>query len=282
MLHALDLDLIRTFLTVVAEGGLKPAASQLNKTPSAISMQIKRLEEQLGQRVLERNNKGINLTNSGRILKERGELLIRMNNELLADMRETEWSGPITIGAPSDYAPTLLQKLLPMLRIEFPRLEPNVVLEPSRILRKRVQAGEIAAAIVAKEPQTSEGNLLWSETINWYGPVYPKNEPTRVAILSTDCILRDAAYAMLQKNNLNYKIVLESSAVSSLRDAVKADFCTALLPGSMVSGLEKRNSIGLSNLKALEFVLITAKRIKADQSTNLYRRLKWAMGELKH
>ena len=53
MLHALDLDLIRTFLTVIAEGGLKPAASQLNKTPSAISMQIKRLEEQLGQRVLE-------------------------------------------------------------------------------------------------------------------------------------------------------------------------------------------------------------------------------------
>jgi len=82
--------------------------------------------------------------------KERGELLIRMNNELLADMHETEWSGPITIGAPSDYAPTLLQKLLPMLRIEFPRLEPNVVLEPSRILRKRVQAGEIAAAIVAR------------------------------------------------------------------------------------------------------------------------------------
>jgi len=75
--------------------------------------------------------------------KERGELLIRMNNELLADMHETEWSGPITIGAPSDYAPTLLQKLLPMLRIEFPRLEPKAI-EFVFITAKRIKADQSA------------------------------------------------------------------------------------------------------------------------------------------
>ena len=72
MSHALDLELIKTFLTVLDAKGFKAAALRLNKTPGAVSMQIKRLEGVLGKRILERSNQGIALTSAGELLRERG------------------------------------------------------------------------------------------------------------------------------------------------------------------------------------------------------------------
>ena len=72
MLPALDLELVNTFLGVVQAKGFKPAAERLNKTPAAVSLQIKRLEEILGARLLERSNQGISLTSAGEVLQEKG------------------------------------------------------------------------------------------------------------------------------------------------------------------------------------------------------------------
>ena len=103
----------------------------MHKTPAAISQQIKRLEDLPGKRVLERSNQGISLTSAGEALKEKGQRLMSLNYELLRYLRENELSGQLNFGAPTDYAPALLQKLLPIFQREFPKVSPNILLEPS-------------------------------------------------------------------------------------------------------------------------------------------------------
>lgn len=278
----LDLDLVRTFLTIVRMGGLKKAARHLNKTPSAISMQIKKLEKQLGHRLLDRNNQGIALTEAGRTLKKHGEQLIRANNTLLAELRSDELKGVYTFGAPSDYGPTLLQTLLPLLRDEFPMIQPRIILEPSRILRQKVKAREIDLAIVSREPDNdTEGELLWREAINWYGNFPEQNSPVPVSILSIDCVLRDIALSTLSQWQQAHQIVLESTTVMSLKDAVDFEFSMALLPLSLARHLKIAQSPLLSpatkNL-AIEFALIASSGID-DQSRE---KLGYRLAEVLH
>lgn len=256
MLPALDLELIRTFQTVLQEGGFKPAAERLNKTPAAVSMQIKRLEELLGQRLLERSNQGIALTAAGDILKEKGEKLLSLNYELLSDLRQGELFGKLSFGTPTDYAPTLLQKLLPIFNREFPKITPNIILEPSRSLRARIQSGALDMAIVAQEPGTDEGVHLWSEEIAWFGGARTQDGKAKVGVLTTNCILRDRALEDLKTVPRDYKLVLEAATVASLRDGVEEGFCQAFLPVSVAGRLARSKEIKQSHSLMLNFVLI--------------------------
>ncbi|QLC73956.1 LysR family transcriptional regulator [Pseudomonas sp. LPB0260] len=264
MLPALDLELIRTFQTVLQEGGFKPAAERLNKTPAAVSMQIKRLEELLGQRLLERSNQGIALTAAGDILKEKGEKLLGLNYELLSDLRQGELFGKLSFGTPTDYAPTLLQKLLPIFGREFPKLTPTIILEPSRSLRARIQSGALDMAIVAQEPGTDEGAHLWSEEIAWFGSARTQDGKAKVGVLTTNCILRDRALEDLKTVPREHKLVLEAATVASLRDGVEEGFCQAFLPVSMAGRLVRSKEIRPSHSLMLNFVLIAG--VGADGS----------------
>ncbi len=272
----LDLERIRTFLTVISHGSFKSAAKQLNKTPSALTMQLQKLEEQLGHQLMKRSNRGIELTEAGRILTKHGEMLIRANNILISELRSDELSGVFTFGSPSDYGPTLLQKLLPIIRLEFPKIIPRVILEPSRILRQRVKTGEIDIAIVARENGSDEGNLLWQEELNWFGSTNHEGDTLPISLLSSDCVLRDITLNALSSSKLNYQIVLESSSITSLKDAVDTSFSVALLPQSLALQLnEKRKSsiLGLPKVSPIEFAIITSSGLDERSKEKLQQRL---------
>ena len=274
---ALDLDLIKTFLTVVEAKGFKPAAAQLNKTPAAISQQIKRLEELLGKRVLERSNQGISLTSAGEVLKAKGLKLMSLNYELLGELRQDELAGPLKFGAPTDYAPTLLQKLLPIFQREFPRVSPAIVLEPSRSLRPKVASGVLDMAIVAREPDSEEGHDLWTEEITWFGSSKNDDGATRCGLLTTDCVLRDRALSDLKTGQYLHELVLEAATVASLRDAVEAGFCQAFLPTSISDGFSRAKSSEPSSTLQLTFCLIASPRFDNATVARVARKFRNAM-----
>lgn len=274
---AIDLELIKTFLTVVEAKGFKLAAHQLHKTPAAISQQIKRLEELLGKRVLERSNQGISLTSSGEVLREKGQQLMSLNYELLSEMREEELSGPLSFGAPTDYAPTLLQKLLPIFQREFPLTSPSIVLEPSRSLRPRVASGTLDMAIVAQEPGTQERYELWSEEIAWFGHRQNSDDVARVSLLTTDCILRDRAQRDLKESATPHSMVLEATTVASLKDAVVAGFCQSFLPTSMADQIHMEKSTNFGPPLQLSFCLIFGPRFEYEIAEQVARKFKKAI-----
>ncbi len=259
---ALDLDLVRTFLTVLEARGFKPAAQRLNKTPAAISMQIKRLETILGQRVLERSNQGISLTQAGEVLREKGQQLMSLNYELLGDMQGSDLKGRLSFGSPADYTPTVLKKVIPIFRKDFPGASPSIALEPSRILRPRIHSGALDMAIVAREPDQDEGYALWSEMVAWFGNSVSKDGTPRIGLLSTDCVLRDHTLSNLAGLRGGHVVTLESATVAALRDAVEARFCQALLPISVASGLERSTAMAGCKSLSITFALIAGAKFE--------------------
>jgi DNA-binding transcriptional LysR family regulator len=271
-----DLELINTFLTVVATGCMKTAAEQLHKSPSTISMQLKRLEETLGRRVLERNNQGILLTDAGRTVRAHGELLMRTSNLLLADLRLHEMRGVVSFGAPTDYGHALINKLLPLLAVEFPLIELRIILETSRVLRGRVKTGEIDVAIVANEIGKCSNDVLWAESVSWFGQLPAKNQREKIALLSTDCVLRDMTTSSLNSLNIEHTIVFESTSVSTLADAVSAGFGSALLPVSLVVEKPELGRLvrqDLASSQVMQFEILTSSAIEPEGVKRMKKRL---------
>lgn len=257
---SLDLELVNTFLAVVDAKGFKAAAGRLNKTPAAVSMQIKRLEEVLGQRVLERSNQGIELTRAGLVLFEMGQRLMALNHELIGEIQEDDIAGELDFGAPADYATALLGQLLPIFQSELPQVRPRILLDLSRMLRHKIAAGKLDMAIVAREPETDEGSELWREEIAWFGRAKTPDGRPRVGLLAADCTLRDRALADLERSDGDHAVVLHSPTVTALRDAVASGFCQALLPVSTAQGLERAASGESHPAATLSFCLIAGPR----------------------
>lgn len=236
---SLDLELVKSFLAVVDARSFKDAAARLNRTPAAVSLQIKRLEEILGRRLLDRSNQGVSLTRAGMVLREKGQRLMALNHELLGEIREDEILGKIAFGAPADYASALLGQLLPIFQRELPRVEPHITLDLSRTLRRKITAGTLDLAIVAREFGSTEGIDLWVENCIWCGNSRDPDGCRRVGLLAADCVMRDRALADLEAAGEEHLVVLESQTVSALEDAVASGFCQALLPLSAAAGLNR-------------------------------------------
>jgi len=259
----LDLELLNTFSVVVEVGGFKEAATQLYRSQAAVSMQIKRLEEQLGQRLLERSNQGVKLTEPGKTLLGYIAPLLRLNNETLSALSAEPLSGPVHFGIPTDYAQTFLEHFLPRMRDTFPELAPRITCGRSRKLRELVNTGDLDLAIVTGEPRFPEERSLWSERLSWYGPVamrMGKEQCLPVAMLEADCALRDMALDDLKQSGLDYDPVVTSPDMGNLYAAVESGLAAALLPESSVSSprVQILETSGLPKQRLLTMNLIDA------------------------
>ncbi|MCJ8170007.1 LysR family transcriptional regulator [Atopomonas sediminilitoris] len=233
----LDLDLLKTFATVVEQGELKKAAAVLFRSQAAISMQLKRLEQQTGVRVLERSNQGIHLTPSGETLLRHAEKLLRANNAALAALKQQHLTGTLRVGIPTDYAHDFLRHFMPILSRELPNLEPRITCQRSRTLRQLVNRGELDIAIVSGESGFTDHALLWREQLVWAVGKEADQEthnPLPLATFDSDCIMRDLTQSTLKHANIAYHTVFTSPELDNIAAAVNAGIAIALLPQSML------------------------------------------------
>jgi DNA-binding transcriptional LysR family regulator len=233
----LDLELLRTFVMVVRTGELKKAAKAIYRSHAAVSMQIKRLEEQLGTCLMERSNQGIRLTEAGKTLLSYSEQFLKLNNAALSALAEKDLSGQLSFGIPTDYAQDFLDFFMPVLTQELPNLEAKIICDRSRNLRKKLDAGELDIAIVAGESEYPDEMLLWSERLIWSAPACARleeKEEMPVAIHEDNCIVRDLCLAGLKKANIPFKQVFGSPVLENVATAVHAGFAISLLPESLL------------------------------------------------
>jgi DNA-binding transcriptional LysR family regulator len=233
----LDLELLRTFSAVVRAGELKKAAAVLFRSQAAVSMQIKRLEEMLGARLLERSNQGIQLTEAGETLLGYCEQFLRLNNATLAALSQRQLAGKISFGIPTDYAQDFLHRFMPVLMQELPQLDARIICERSRHLRQLVDRGELDVAIVAGEPQFDNEELLWSERLIWsaLGAMdLEQRDKLPLALLEDNCIVRDLCLAELKQAGVAYQQVFTSPVMENIAAAVHAGLAVSLLPESLL------------------------------------------------
>ncbi|USD36821.1 LysR family transcriptional regulator [Ferrimonas sp. SCSIO 43195] len=234
----LDIELLNTFLAVVKHGGLKPAATEVYRSQAAVSMQLKKLEAQLGTSLMSRSNRGIQLTQAGQTLKQYAERLVALNAATVSAVSQPLITGQLRIGVPSEYLPALLQKMMPALSMEFPGLDARIVCQRSRELQRLMALGALDMAIVATDNADERATVLWQETWVWHGAprlLMTPEQPLAVALFSEDCLVRDWALADLKSGGAGHKVVLSTAVMDNVLAAVNADVALALVPESVLA-----------------------------------------------
>src|SRR5438105_15377186 len=144
----LDVDQLRTFLAIVETGSFTRAAEIVHKTQSAVSMQMKRLEERLEHPIFVRDGRASKLTEEGERLLDYARRIIKLNVEALAAFSDAALTGRVRLGVPDDYADRYLPEIMARFSRVYPRVELTVTCEPTVELVHRIDTNDLDLAIV--------------------------------------------------------------------------------------------------------------------------------------
>ena len=144
----LDIDQLKTFIAIAETGSFTKAAEVVHKTQSAVSMQMKRLEERAGRPIFARDGRASRLTDEGDRLLDYARRIIKLNNEAIASLTSAELSGRVRLGVPDDYADRYLPEIMARFSATHPNVELTVVCDPSTDLVDRIDTGDLDLAII--------------------------------------------------------------------------------------------------------------------------------------
>ena len=155
---SIDTELLRSFVAIADTGGFTRAAEAVNRTQSAISMQMKRLEDDVVQRALfERDGRQVRLTPEGQVLLGYARRILKLHGEVLNTLREPHMVGAVRIGTPDDYVMRFLPDILSRFAQAYPLVQVEVHCETSGQL---LQRQDLDLTIVTREPGKEIGQLL--------------------------------------------------------------------------------------------------------------------------
>ena len=223
-----DLYALRSFVQGVELGSFARAAERLGRSTSAVSAQLKKLEDQVGAPILRKSGRGTTLTDTGEILLGYARRLLELNDEAASAVRGTGLEGWVRLGLQEDFGETLLPEVLG----QFARAHPKVRIE-ARIARnvellERITDGSIDLALawqagVTSPHATSVGTL----PMRWLGAVGGRDllhadEPLPLVVLDAPCIMRTAATNALDRAGIPWRIAFVSPSLSGVWAAVAA------------------------------------------------------------
>ncbi|RDD62570.1 LysR family transcriptional regulator [Ferruginivarius sediminum] len=233
----LDLELLMALVAIVDAGSFKQAARRLNLTQSAISMQIKRLEDRVGQRLLSRHGRQVELTEAGRILHKYARTIVDLEEEARMQLAMPPLSGRVRIGLPEWFAGRRLQALL----AQFTRAHPGVHLamraDASSELREAVSAGTLDLALGIIESVDNAPPAVYQEQLVWVvgeERALEINEDMPVALFDPPCPYRELAMEGLERCGWRGHEVFTSASVASVRTAVETGLGISVFPESAV------------------------------------------------
>ena len=163
----LDVDQLRAFIAIAETGSFTKAAEVVNKTQSAVSMQMKRLEERLDRPIFARDGRASKLTEDGQRLLDYARRIVKLNVETIAAFSDAELSGRVRLGVPDDYADRYLPEIMARFSRAYPGVELTVICEPSVDLLERIDANEIDLAIVTNCETKRASETFRRERLLW-------------------------------------------------------------------------------------------------------------------
>ncbi|MCG7537707.1 LysR substrate-binding domain-containing protein [Pseudoalteromonas sp. OOF1S-7] len=251
----MDIESLRSFIACVENGSFTRAASQLHRTQSAISMQMKKLQQDVGRPLFEKSGRTLHLTQDGHTFMRYARQLVRLHDDTLAHMRYSERTTLLRIGCPDDYADTILPKLVKQLHQHWPNLELEIHCMSSNRVKDALDQGELDLGIITRSPGSEEGLLLFHDQGVWVGTLQPIS-PLPLAIFQRDCRFHQAATEGLMKQERPFKVIANCGSASALRALVRARLAVGALARSSAQGLDIITHSDLPSLPAIEVVLI--------------------------
>jgi len=259
----LDPDLLRSFVLVAEGGSVTRAAARVGRTQSAVSMQMRRLEELLGQPLLLRGARGLTPTPHGSWLLDRARRLLTMHDEIVTNFRSPVVAGPVRLGCPDDYALLWLPTILAGFAEAHPAAEVEVVCLPSTALLACFGKGELDITLFSggMEAPGVPGETVWRGPLRWMGPAARPVHLTRplpLVLCHTGCAWRQVATAALGRAEVPWRMAYSSASQTGTHAVVLAGLgvtvglSVALPPGVRLLGPED----GLPVLPELEIGLL--------------------------
>src|SRR6201991_3478206 len=229
----LDLELLRSFVSVVDAGGFTRAGERVHRTQSTVSQQIRRLEEDLGQTLLNRNGKDVTLTEPGERLLSYARRLLALAEEARDVVGQPGHEGAVRLGLPEDFAAYRLTRLLAAFSRSHPNLRLDVRTDQSLYLKRQLERGELDLSLLKRDAAEKGGIASWPERVHW---VTSKSHPCDLDAGSLPligfpggCLYRARAIHALESAGRAWHMAYTSSSLAGIQAAVAAGMGLSIL-----------------------------------------------------
>lgn len=262
----LDVDLLRAFAAIAAEQNISRAAERLLRNQSTMSLQLKRLEELVGQRLFERTPRRVSLTHDGEVLLGYANRMLALNDEVMDRINEPRLEGAVRLGVPEDFATTHMPAILGAFARTHPLVTLEVTCDLTLNLMAQFRQGGFDIVLVKREPAARvTGVRVWREPLVWVGAEgysLPDSGPAPLVLSPEPCVYRKRAIDSLRRAKLKWRVAYTCGSLAGTLAAVKAGLGVSVLPKDMVPrDLHIMGTGGLPELRDTEIALITASNL---------------------
>lgn len=230
----LDLELLRSFVSVVDAGGFTRASERVHRTQSTVSQQIRRLEDDFGRVLLNRNGRTVTPTEDGERLLSYARRILSLAEEARDVLARPSSEGAVRLGIPEDFAAYRLTKLLAKFARSRPGLRLDVRADQSKYLRRDLERGELDLALLKRDAGEKGGIAVWPERVHWVtsrtNPIDTKVNSVPLIFFPTGCLYRARAIHAIEAAGRAWHMAYTSSSLSGIQAAVAAGLGLSILP----------------------------------------------------
>ncbi|CAI0702586.1 LysR family transcriptional regulator [Serratia proteamaculans] len=234
MNQRLSIDALRALLSVIDTGSMTRAAQQLNLSQSAVSWKIKRLEEQLGRRLVDRQGMTLTATPDGEALLSHGRQILQAHDRALAHFSPSLLQGRVRFGATEQMSLPQLAALLAAFTHQHPQVDVQLVIEQSQVLRNALDQGTLDLVLHQQfcDALSAEDVVLATERIHWCVPPgwrYQSGDRVKLVSYGPDCFYRRLAEERLSSAGIACQVSVECPSVAGMLAAIAAGMGIGLL-----------------------------------------------------
>lgn len=278
----LDMTALRSFVAVAETGGVTLAAGQLHLTQSAVSMQLKRLEESLGLDLMDRSGRSIGLTKHGDQLLSYGRRLLALNDEVWSRLTDQAFEGELVLGVPGDIVYPHIPQVLKQFAADYPRVKVQLYSSYTHRLKALFAEGKADLILTTEEQGSSGAERLANVPMAWFGApdcqVY-RARPLRLAY-EKQCVFRGHVQAELDRADIPWEMAVETRSTRTVEASVSADLAIhACLKGTEPSvWQELPKSAGLPELPSFEINMYSGSAANGPLAEKLAEQVRRAYG----
>jgi DNA-binding transcriptional LysR family regulator len=253
---ALDTELLKTLVAIVDHGSFQRAAMQTFRTPSAISMQMKRLEEQVGTELFCKQGRDQVLTEDGQQLVHYARRILQLQESALQSIKGPQQGVLLNLGCPNDYVANLLVVIMSVMEVMQQNIRFRIRTGTSVELREWMDKGDVDLALVTRTPNSDEGLTLFQDRGVWVakkGFDWTRLNPLPLALYESSCKFHSSAVDGLQKKGTDYQLYCVTSNLALIESLLMAEKAiSAIASISVNDSLQIIESDLLPSLPAVE------------------------------
>jgi DNA-binding transcriptional LysR family regulator len=221
----LDTVVLRTLVSAMDLGGFGRAAEKLGRTQSAVSQQMQRLEEQVGEPLFRKQGRALTLTAAGEVMLGYARRMLELNDEAVTAVKGLAVAGAVRLGLPQDFAETGLPIVLARFARAHPGVRVEVRVDRNVVLLEQLARGQLDLALVFGSADVGESTQVAELPMVWIGPgdfSRSRKEALPLVLFEPPCLFRQAGLAALDKAGIAWRISFSSVSLAGLWAAVGA------------------------------------------------------------